>query len=157
MSWKNYDYGAVTAGTILCIMGAIVFASTPRLSLQCSRAEQRCAVVASSLRSTDRRTFALSSIEKARKECDRSKSKSCAWSVRLVVKGDSGEVFSGVDSEQEAERYVQAIRDFLDGRGSATLTLTRPPDRSWVWGLFGVGLVLVVLGIRKNLVDKRVL
>lgn len=151
--WQNYDYRAVTAGGVFVIMGAIVFSATPAVSLECSRATATCTVVSRTLTESKPHTVALSAVEKARKECDRSQKKPvCA--VRLVVKGESGEVFTGIEDEGEAERYARAVRDFVEGRGPDNLKLSRAPDRSWAWGLAGLGLVLIVLGIRKNITDK---
>lgn len=156
--WSNYDYRAVTAGVIFVLIAGIVFSSTPSHLLECSRGQEQCTVVEKTPTSTRSHSFPLATIQKARKECDKSNGQSsCEWTVRLVVKGDTGNVFGGIKTEQEAERYVQAVRDFLDRRGPDTLRLSRSADYSWVLILSGVGLVLIILGIRKNMADKGVI
>ena len=156
--WRNYDYRAITAGVIFLIIAVIVLLSSPSISLQCIRSQDQCSIVEKSVSSTRTTTLRLKSIDKAKKNCDKSKGQStCEWNVKFVVKGDNGDVFSGIKSEQEAERYLQAMRDFLDGRGPDAMNLSRPPDLSWVWVLGAVGLLLVALGIRKNMVDKGVI
>jgi hypothetical protein len=153
--WQNYDYRAVTAGVIFLAIATIVLLSSPSTSLQCARNEDRCTIVEKSVSATRTTSLRLKSIERAKKQCDKSKGQStCDWSVRLVVKGDDGDVFAGIKSEQQAERYVQAVRDFLDGRGPDSMKLSRPADLTPVWILGSAGLLLIVLGIRKNMVDK---
>jgi hypothetical protein len=151
--WQNYDYRAVTAGLVFAVMGAIVFSATPSVSLECSRQQQTCTITSKTLTTSSPHTLALASVQKPRKECDRSQKKPTC-SVQLAVKGDTGEVFTGIEDEDEAERYARAIRDFLEGRGPDVLRLSRDPDRSWAYGLALLGVVLIVLGIRKNMADK---
>ncbi len=152
--WQNYDYRAVTAGTLISIIATIVLLSAPARWVTCRRDHAACVLEDVAVVSRKSQTIPLASIERASRECVRAgKEPECKWSVRLVARGHEGRVFDGIEEAAESERMVHELNAFLRGTGD-TVELRRPADRTMGWVLLAVGVVLVVLGIRKNLAEK---
>lgn len=153
-NWQNYDYRAVTAGTVITAIATIVMLSTPARSVQCRRTDAVCEVVDTKPLSEQRRPVPVASIEKATRSCVRSSgAPECKWSVRFNVKGSDGQLFEGISDSAESERMVRELNAFLD-RKTDSVSVRRPADRMLGWVFLAIGAVLVVLGIRKNLADK---
>lgn len=152
--WQNYDYRAVTAGTVIAAIAAVVLLSTPARSVVCRRAAAVCEVIDRKPLSALKRPIPLASIEKASRSCVRSGGASeCKWSVRFVAKGTDGQLFEGINDSAESERIVRDLNAFLE-RKSEAVSVQRPADRTMGWVFLALGALLMVLGIRKNLVDK---
>lgn len=152
--WQNYDYRAVTAGTVISAIAVIVLLSTPARSVQCRRADGVCEVIDSKPLSAQKRPIPLAAIEKATRSCVRSGGVSeCKWSVRLVAKGTDGQLFEGISDSAESERIVRDLNAFLE-RKTESVSAARPPDRTLGWVFLALGIVFVALGIRKNLAEK---
>lgn len=152
--WQNYDYRAVTAGTVIAAIATTVLLSIPARSVHCRRADSVCEVIDAKPLSAKKRPIPLASIDKASRSCIRSGgSAECKWSVRLIAKGDDGQLFEGISDADESKRIVHDLNAFFERKTDAVL-VGRPADRSLGWVLLSVALALIVLGIRKNMADK---
>ncbi len=154
MSWANYDYRGISAGVILMVLAGVAFWVNPTTTLRCARDTAQCVVVERSGTSRTERKLALSDMEAARRECDhRLHSGECAYTVALVVRGKGDKVFTDIEGASEALALEAGFNSFLADPAKPFLQLSRHGDRTWVYVLAATGLVLIALGIRKNLQD----
>jgi hypothetical protein len=156
MSWRGYDYRAIVAGTAIGVLGTLMTLGAKVSYLACDRATARCTIARDeSLIARTRRGVPLASLEGARKVCRRpSVQAPCRYTLEVLVAGRAEPLLDGIDGDSTADELVGEVQGFVADSSRRSLEIRRDRDRFYAIAVVAFALIVVALGVRKNLVDK---
>jgi hypothetical protein len=153
---EHYDYRAVTAGLILSIIAIAMALGAPSTLFECHRGAGVCEVRSGGiLGEKENHRFELAQIEQARKVCHRANaSAACAYAVELRMKGRVETIVTNLSNEADATRFEAVIGSYLVNKGQEDMRVEKAAERGYPYGVLVFSLLIVALGVHKNMKDK---